>query len=202
MRQPRQTACLRRIAAGTRYPTPVPPCGRGFPPRSPRPARAPARHSRADLLTRLEIVGWPKPIPNASGTRAHSEDRHRMGQRRHHQAGDGTGETGDERRFVAESLDDRPNHAALHDRAEHAEPGETVACLRRIEGKPSRREQRERRLEHRECEPVDEVDHEDAAEPRPPQQAGQRAKGQNRCLPARDEPFPAARARRPRSRQA
>ena len=56
-------------------------------------------------------------------------------------------------------LDDRPDEAALHDRAEHAEPGKTVARLRRIEGEPPRREQRERRLEHREGEPVDEIDH-------------------------------------------
>ena len=89
------------------------------------------------------------------------------------QAGSGADEPEDERRLVAKAVHDRPDGTALHHRAKHAERREEVAGLRHAEAEAARHEQRERRLENGEREPVDEVDPEHAAQAGPAQHLGE-----------------------------
>src|SRR4029077_20601374 len=97
--------------------------------------------------------------------------RHRMRERGRNQSDRRETQAVQERRFVAEPADDRPNEAALDRRAKQAEAREEVAGSREVEPEPPCGEQREGGLEDRKREPVDEVDGEDAADGLSPQQA-------------------------------
>ena len=130
-RRPRCMASIHRSAAARRCPRPGRSSGRDSRPRSRRPARGPARRRARRRLTRLDIVGWPKPMPNASGTSASANSADRMRERRRDEADGAEDEPEHERRLVAEPLHDRPDEPALDDRAEQAERREEIAGLRR-----------------------------------------------------------------------
>src|SRR5262249_42406899 len=86
------------------------------------------------------------------------EQRHRMRGGGAEQPGRAEAEPEAEDRFVTQPRDNRADEAALDDGAEQPERSEEVAGPRGVETESRRAKQRERRLEHREREPVDEVD--------------------------------------------
>ena len=202
--RPKGTASTRRRCCKRRVSPDGPDrASRGFRPRSRRPGPVPVRPARATRLTRLDIVGWPKPMPNASGTSASANSAHRRAPAR--TAISPTAPQPSPSMNVGlspEAAHDWTNDPALDHGAKHTERGEEVAGLRRVEPESPRREQRERRLKDGEREPIDEIDREHAPDDRPSQQGRQIPKRVARAGAARDARFRAARATPSRSRRA
>ena len=109
-------------------------------------------------------------MPIASGHERKREDADRMRERDGEQPERAEAEAHQKCRLVAQTADDGPDESALDDRAEQTEGGEHVAGLHRAEPEPLRGEQRQRRLEDRERQPVDVVDGQDSPKQRPLQQ--------------------------------
>ena len=140
------------------------------------PCTRPCSLPVAARLTRLDIVGWPKPMPSASGTSASAN------------SGTECVSVAATRPIAVQARPsmnvglspsrptDGPDERPCTTAPSRPKRGEEVAGLRRVEAEAAGDEQRERRLEHGERKPVDEVDHQHAAEARPLQHAPRRSR--------------------------